>query len=1006
MKSMAVCLAAVCWIGAAQAGSRVEIVFNVPEGLGEYSGAQPVTFGVPFEAGTLRRGDNVRVVDASGTELPSQVEVTGTYGPQSDQVRWLLVDTVARIEKGRPAKAFLEYGPGTPKAAEFNAAAILPVAVNALRFTLTDGEGKVYRAAGNVRESIERDGPVRDVVKLEGDYAAADGSAAAQFVTRVRYYPGCPFVRVYHTMIWGRDASVRIADLSCRWETGARDAQVTAGVDGKSVRLADGQRLSQRDWNVVAGAAQGRQLDGWIEARRGAAGDFMALRWPWQQHPTAFSADAGGLTVHLIGPETPMSLMPLDVAVPSVKLDIPSWNLRLFDAKGLWSVPYNGPEAMAHVSPRGVARTWEILVWRGGDSPAPAVRNVLAQHPVLACADPAFAVRAEVPNPAAAYDAKSFPEAEAALQRAFRWYTLERAEDGDYGTWNYGDIQWNWLGQSYTIYRYWMNNGKGWSVLPWALWIRSGDRRYWENGEANSRHVMDVDTCHVPEWSYAPDGKIRGGQYHYSALHWGYGPHVSQFFSDSEYLPYCWFMTGYERARDVMLARVEALARDDWQARVKYFTENKPDRSRHLYAVLKDLSILYESTWDARLLPYATAYLDLTLDAQNAAGGFPGVKTNHYLDEAILIAGRVFGMEKVIPALKKWEDAQGDSERPGAGAARSGPMSLWTLVALARATGDRSYLKTAAEVMNSQAAATGGEAGEWTGIHYLPGHEAGPALRDWPVVMSELARLPAGERPGGEFPVVNFEGWLPIPADREKDGWKERHIVLVLDERDEDFSARLSFLYHNAGGARPARVRVIAPDGALVSDTTRDYAPMESGTPASAALTVAVPKDGKKGVYAFEVSHKSIRCSLYATSTTGKVVHYIPGTQLALNASPYAGQAWFEPSGKGPVAFGFPAGMVTGRMSVRGPDGREVAASRVTGSSPGRKPGMVSFPAGEGIRFDPAAPGLYQFVGVMTTKPGNLMAISGVKPWFSSRKEWWFDAERYPMPDLKEIMAK
>jgi len=81
--------------------------------------------------------------------------------------------------------------------------------------------------------------------------------------------------------------------------------------------------------------------------------------------------------------------------------------------------------------------------------------------------------------------------------------------------------------QGHAIYRYWMNNGKGWSILPWALWIRSGDRRYWENGEANSRHCMDVDTCHVRGWERDPnDFRLRGGQYHYSAIHWGYGPEV------------------------------------------------------------------------------------------------------------------------------------------------------------------------------------------------------------------------------------------------------------------------------------------------------------------------------------------------------------------------------------------------------------------------------------------------------------------------------------------------
>ena len=69
----------------------------------------------------------------------------------------------------------------------------------------------------------------------------------------------------------------------------------------------------------------------------------------------------------------------------------------------------------------------------------------------------------------------------------FRCVTRENAFNGDYGTWNFGDIQWSWIGRlGYTTYRYWMNHGKGWSIVPWVLWLRSGEREYWENVEANS----------------------------------------------------------------------------------------------------------------------------------------------------------------------------------------------------------------------------------------------------------------------------------------------------------------------------------------------------------------------------------------------------------------------------------------------------------------------------------------------------------------------------------------
>jgi hypothetical protein len=32
-----------------------------------------------------------------------------------------------------------------------------------------------------------------------------------------------------------------------------------------------------------------------------------------------------------------------------------------------------------------------------------------------------------------------------------------------------------------------MNHGKGWSIVPWVLWLRSGEREYSENGEALAR---------------------------------------------------------------------------------------------------------------------------------------------------------------------------------------------------------------------------------------------------------------------------------------------------------------------------------------------------------------------------------------------------------------------------------------------------------------------------------------------------------------------------------------
>jgi hypothetical protein len=95
----------------ALAAERVPIRFDIPAGLEAYSGVQPVTFGVPFERGLLKRGAGLRVVDAKGKPLPAQFEVTATWAPGSDDVRWLLVDLPARIRGGKAESVYLEFGP-------------------------------------------------------------------------------------------------------------------------------------------------------------------------------------------------------------------------------------------------------------------------------------------------------------------------------------------------------------------------------------------------------------------------------------------------------------------------------------------------------------------------------------------------------------------------------------------------------------------------------------------------------------------------------------------------------------------------------------------------------------------------------------------------------------------------------------------------------------------------------------------------------------------------------
>lgn len=1011
------------------AAERVRIHFDVPSGLEQYSGHQPVTFGVPFERGLLFRSHGVRVVDSAGRVLPAQFEVTATWGPESSQIRWFLVDLLVEIRNGHAPQAFLEFGPDVPKtraktdlkAQTLDGEVVLDTGT--LKFTLgrqrslgqyalTDGTGNVYRAGGGdgtLETTLEKAGPVRAVVRSTGDYVAEDGSRIAQFVTRERFYANCPFVRVFHTMIWLADANTQIGRLSFHSEAGVENCQAMAGVDGKRVGLSQSTVLAQTDWNTVQGSGNGKHLDGWIQVSNDKASMFASLRWPWQQFPTGLSAPGGHIELQLIGPEKPMSLKAEDVAVEYVRSQMKTWNLRVFDDQGLWSMKYNGPETRPHVSPRGVARTYEMLLWYETDSPVtPEQMNILAQHPVLAYADPAFATRANLPSPMSPRDPDRFPVMESALDRAFDWYTRERAFDGDFGTWNFGDVQWAWIGRGgYTTYRYWMNHGKGWSILPWALWLRSGDRKYWKNGEINSRHVMDVDTCHVPEWKIAADGKVRGGQYHYSAIHWGYGPQVSTFYVDSEYLPYCYYVTGYERARDVMLEHAEALARDDWRARVEHFKAEPGSRSRHMYAVVKDLAALYEATWDERLLAHLQAYLDLMLDAQLENGKFLNITSNHYLDQPLLIAARALPDQKprILNALKKWHEFIGDPVRARTGSSGAGPVSLWTMYALAKETGEPHYVDMAGQVARARAWCVADGEGDWRGLSRFEAHLAGPTLRDWPAAMAALAELPSQQSAAKLAPLRYFNAQLPVSEADTKAGCRGRHVVLVLDSEDRPIRLDLHFMMHNQGTKKPVRVRVFAPDGNRVADEMHFAEASKTDPTAVQGFAVDVPVDRHKGVYAFEIWSKQGALPTSAVSSTGKLVHYMPPGRRVMCSPIWGGQAWFEPEGDAEVLIGDPHNFPQARIVAFAPDGKVVGTNRITETVQSKTwLGLRQLPKGEPCRFEPApkTTGLYSFVCSSFDWHG-FHELRGMKPFIASRKEEWFDATQHPCPDLRRL---
>lgn len=1008
---------------AAHAADRVPIKFNLPGNLDGYTGKQPVTFGVPFPPGRLAVSDGVRVVDSAGNAVPCQFEVTGTWTADAKHVRWLLVDCFADIENGNPAPRFIEFGPDVKAPDQPSAFTVSGTTVdtgarqfdfgrtggNFGVFEINTGDKREYRTAYEMNFELERDGPVRAVVKLTGRYLDAKGGSIAEYVTRIRLYAGQPYARAYHTMVWLTGDETTIADLQFLVGESTDGATPLAGVDGERVypNQAGNLDVHQYHWDQVEGQARGQRLDGWM-----AAGDvFAAVRWPWQQYPLGLAGYGGRIVISLMDPPPaePFSFKPTDVAVEPVMHNIESWDLTVFK-KG---VPGNDTvaldhAALPHLSPRGVAKTWEMLLWYGDDGIAPEVKNTLAQEPVLACADPAFAMQASLPSPMTAYDAESFPQIEKALQRSFDHITREQGDYGDFGTYNFGDLQWNWTHSGVPIYRYWMNNGKGWSPTPWALWLRSGDRRYWRHGMVNSRHVMDVDTCHVNNVIRDLEtNKVRGGQYHYSAIHWGYGPQHFSFYIDTEYLPLCWHVTGYERARDVMNEYVEGLkhweGREGWMAH--FHEDPKKNSGRHLTTMIKNLGAIYEATWDADVKQLMDEVVELVLASQLESGNFPHVKTNHYTDQTLAIGERIYGWEKFGEAITRWHTHLGDTARPGASGCVAGPQSVWLAKLVYDHDNDRHWAEAAAAMTMSQADAVACDGGDWEGFSAMAVHEAGPILRDWPIAMALMKQAGITEASAPRRPVAGFYSRIAVPEAQQREGWsKLRHVMLVLDENDGDVQVDFTFrstTYH---------VRAIAPDGAVVVDEERTYEVPRIAFEGE-LQSVTLPSDGKKGVYAIEIDiagRDEHMTPLHATSSTGKLVHLMPEGQLGIMASRDASRFYLKAQPGRTLEVSWPVGfVVTGRNALSDADGNVVAETHITQETTPRPVRVMrlfatGLPWALPLRYDVPA-GDDTLYAVDLAHRGDYHRWTELKnnrPYVSGQRGQWFDPETYPHPDL------
>lgn len=899
--------------------NALQIHFDIPDALSSYTGTIPVTFGVPFPRGELHQGKFIGLYQQSGAqecELPLQYRVTarwhgptdGSCGPgaETTEIKWLLVDATVEMVNGDIQPVFLKYDDALaedpPNANDFSWTTGFAARVaqsggpptSALddedvgRFLLKSPAYVDPFIADEVAPSQEVVGAVRRVLKVEGNYRRAN-QVIGEFKTRYAMWSGLPFVRIHHTMVWGRDDTGTLPpanDLSHPLNERADPNDPNSAFDyedpidflayempvvaasGCEVGLATTGsvlnpsctplRVRQDAVNAVRQIPGGGtptvtsdKLTGWFRSNDSSGSPhFVGLRWASEQFPSAFDVNAGVAQV------------------------------RLLDANGLgWNdLATNADTAGNNGSPVGVAKTYEIWLWPGGaGTPSAAIQNAFAQGGVYAYADPDFAVRAEIPSPMSANhvgcdqidpDTSEVALVERAICDLFTFATRERnpgASDNQtrLGAIHFGDLinTWDRNATGYTqAYRYWMNTGTGYPVLPWMLWMRSGWRAYRDFAEANVRHVMDVDTAHVSRWveSVNPKLKLRGAQAQYDARHGAFQSVNGDMdrltkTNDSEAIALAYYLTGYERALDVLVERADAFNRladpspptsyldtdllkltDPSSSTYPYgfvppsgSTAPGGDGPQNQYRTTAELLILHEAlgegtagaTAAAHVGDAACDFLDAILDLRQDDDWFLeyGAKPN-WFEHGLFTAERVFPdkREVIRDSLARWDEYHGSASFPGgsgkASAPKAVPHALSAMLARFDATGDARALARAQSVAYTQAlsvhdaASAPGNASIWIGMSAADEMTHGAVVRDW---LAVLAR---------QSPTLPFAPDLaPKPFFSRPSAGKER--LYVVKDIDEDLHLGIDLNFYNGGvGQREVAVAAHAPDGSSHSE--------------------------------------------------------------------------------------------------------------------------------------------------------------------------------------------
>ncbi|MFA6562730.1 MAG: hypothetical protein WCV00_12540 [Verrucomicrobiia bacterium] len=475
----------------------------------------PVTAGVPFARGLLASADHTELLDAEGKPMPAQFEATAFWPDGS--LKWLQVSFCTDTAR-EPVKLQLRVGarhkntPACAVAVRETVDAItisngpLSLRADKKKFALFDGlpsvgepkggngrildaNGKVYFLGKPDSVVVEERGPIRAVVRAEGDFMAEDG--AKLFRWRARYFvcAGQPWVRLSWTI--GNNATNAV--LTNLQAAGIRIPLAANGPlrgsfdNGSAVEIKDDNStwlLQDKDDHFTASAngqqTSGKQSAGCAVITDGTHRIEAVVKDSWQLYPKGITIKPDGLHVRVLPP------------LPSDAFAKESQN-----AEDLIRLYYCYDRGQYRVK-RGLEFTTDIYVRFGGDDDAKFAAWV--NNPLLAVASPRHYCDSGVfgivePRQTAVFDnyERMADEGSAQLEK-------NRQQKHEYGWMNFGD----WHGERHFN---WGNHEYDMMGALALQFIRTGDVKWLRRAEEATRHSTHIDTVHYP-WQERMAGRV------------------------------------------------------------------------------------------------------------------------------------------------------------------------------------------------------------------------------------------------------------------------------------------------------------------------------------------------------------------------------------------------------------------------------------------------------------------------------------------------------------------